>query len=89
MILIANLPSPITTNATAAEPSITISRIPSEKQAEEDIQTHRINKPRARNGQELTGNWQVTVKLDGVHAIWHDEQGWLSRANKPLYNIPP
>ena len=31
----------------------------------------------------------MTVKIDGVRAIWHDELGWLSRANKPLYNIPP
>ena len=49
----------------------------------------KINKPKAWNGKELPGEWQVTLKLDGVRAIWHDEQGWLSRANKPLYNIPP
>jgi ATP-dependent DNA ligase len=41
------------------------------------------------SAQELTGDWQVTLKLDGVRAIWRDEVGWLSRANKPLYNIPP
>jgi len=48
-----------------------------------------INRPRAWNGNKLAGDWLVTVKIDGVRAIWHDEQGWLSRANKPLYNIPP
>lgn len=51
--------------------------------------THNINKPRAWNGKGLLGDWLVTLKLDGVRAIWHDEHGWLSRANKPLYNIPP
>jgi hypothetical protein len=53
------------------------------------MRAHNINKPRAWNGKELSGDWQVTLKVDGVRAIWHDEQGWLSRANKPLYNIPP
>ena len=48
-----------------------------------------INKPRTWNGNKLAGEWLVTLKVDGVRAIWHDEQGWLSRANKPLYNIPP
>ena len=48
-----------------------------------------INRPRAWSGKQLAGDWLVTLKIDGVRAIWHDEQGWLSRANKPLYNIPP
>jgi hypothetical protein len=48
-----------------------------------------ITRPRAWNGNKLAGDWLVTLKLDGVRAIWHDEQGWLSRANKPLYNLPP
>jgi hypothetical protein len=48
-----------------------------------------INKPRAWNGNKLGGEWHMTLKVDGVRAIWHDEQGWLSRANTPLYNIPP
>lgn len=47
-----------------------------------------INKPRSWNGKQLAGDWLISVKIDGVRAIWHDEQGWLSRANKPLYNIP-
>ncbi|MEH2539171.1 hypothetical protein [Bradyrhizobium sp. AZCC 1699] len=49
----------------------------------------KINNPRSWNGKALTGNWLVTLKLDGVRAIWHDERGWLSRANKSLHNIPP
>lgn len=40
------------------------------------------------NGKALTGEWQVTLKVDGVRAIWHDELGWQSRAKNPLYNIP-
>jgi ATP-dependent DNA ligase len=48
-----------------------------------------INRPRAWNGKQLAGDWLVTVKIDGVRAIWHDERGWLSRANKPLYNLRP
>ena len=48
----------------------------------------KINKPSAWDGNKLAGDWLVTVKIDGVRAIWHDEQGWLSRAKKPLYNIP-
>jgi len=49
----------------------------------------RINHPRSWNGKALPGEWLVTLKLDGVRAIWHDESGWVSRANKPLCNIPP
>jgi hypothetical protein len=48
-----------------------------------------IIRPQVWNGRELTGHWVLTLKLDGVRAIWHDELGWLSRAQKPLYNIPP
>jgi hypothetical protein len=47
-----------------------------------------INRPRSWNQTALTGDWLVSLKVDGVRAIWHEEQGWLSRANKPLYNIP-
>ena len=47
-----------------------------------------INKPASWNGKALAGDWLVTLKLDGVRAIWHDEHGWLSRAGKLLYNIP-
>lgn len=49
----------------------------------------KINSPRSWNGKALAGGWLVTLKVDGVRAIWHDERGWLSRANKPLHNIPP
>lgn len=48
-----------------------------------------IIRPQAWNGKGLTGIWLLTLKIDGVRAIWHDEVGWLSRAYKPLYNIPP
>jgi hypothetical protein len=48
-----------------------------------------INNPRSWNGKALAGNWLMTLKIDGVRAIWHDESGWVSRANNPLYNIPP
>jgi ATP-dependent DNA ligase len=48
-----------------------------------------INRPRAWKGNKLTGDWLATLKIDGVRAIWHNELGWLSRANKPLYNLPP
>ncbi|QUS38027.1 hypothetical protein RPMA_03505 [Tardiphaga alba] len=47
-----------------------------------------INKPSTWNGKALSGKWDVTLKVDGVRAIWHDEFGWQSRAGKPLYNIP-
>lgn len=49
----------------------------------------KINNPRSWNGKALVGDWLVTLKVDGVRAIWHNESGWLSRANKPLHNIPP
>lgn len=48
-----------------------------------------INRPRAWNGNKLAGDWLVSLKIDGVRAIWHDDHGWLSRANKPLHNLPP
>lgn len=46
-------------------------------------------KARPWNGKDLKGTWEVTLKIDGVRALWspHDEQ-WYSRAGKPLYNIP-
>jgi ATP-dependent DNA ligase len=47
----------------------------------------KIINPRSWNGKALAGDWLVTIKLDGVRAIWRDESGWVSRANKPLYNI--
>lgn len=39
------------------------------------------------NGKDLTGDWEFTLKIDGVRALWVDS-GWVSRAGKPLYNIP-
>lgn len=46
-------------------------------------------------GDDLSGDWDFTIKIDGVRAIfhgswingkWHGK--WISRAGKPLYNIP-
>lgn len=39
------------------------------------------------SGEDLKGVWDVSIKLDGVRAIW--DNGWFSRAGKPLYNLPP
>ncbi|WP_398471794.1 hypothetical protein [Tardiphaga sp.] len=48
-----------------------------------------FNKPSIWNGEALTGEWLVTIKVDGVRALWSDRRGWLSRAGRPLYHIPP
>lgn len=50
------------------------------------------------NGKALKGTYHVTIKVDGVRALWkHDVEPpvgtagvghWESRAGKPLYNIP-
>jgi ATP-dependent DNA ligase len=48
----------------------------------------KFNKPLPWNGKQLSGDWICTLKIDGVRAIWRNGQGWFSRANKPLYNIP-
>lgn len=53
------------------------------------MQTRKINQPTSWSGKQLTGDWLVTLKIDGVRAIWHDGLGWMSRAEKPLHNIPP
>lgn len=45
--------------------------------------------PTLWNGKDLSGVWQVTLKIDGVQARWNpNSPGWRSRADKPLYNIP-
>ncbi|WP_456756364.1 hypothetical protein [Bradyrhizobium sp. USDA 4461] len=46
------------------------------------------NNPRSWNGKALAGDWVVSLKLDGVRAIWQDELGWVSRSSKPLHNLP-
>jgi len=43
-------------------------------------------KPKPWSGDDLTGTWLVTRKLDGVRAIITDGVA-LSRNNKPLYNL--
>ncbi|MCK1366387.1 hypothetical protein [Bradyrhizobium sp. 62] len=48
-----------------------------------------ITRPRSWSGKNLTGDWLISLKIDGVRAIFHPDRGWLSRAHKPLYNIPP
>jgi hypothetical protein len=53
------------------------------------MEPHDFIEPRAWNGKALSGDWSVTLKLDGVRAIWRDQHGWVSRSKKPLYNIPP
>lgn len=49
---------------------------------------HTINRPSSWNGEALSGKWLVTLKVDGVRALYHPGRGWLSRAGKPLHNIP-
>lgn len=44
--------------------------------------------PKPWNGKDLKGAWHFTIKIDGVRAFWVKGTGWLSRAGKPLYNIP-
>jgi ATP-dependent DNA ligase len=56
--------------------------------ATDPMTDRKINNPRSWNVKALVGDWLVTLKVDGVRAIWHDEHGWMSRANKPLHNIP-
>lgn len=38
-------------------------------------------------GQRLSNNLVISIKIDGVRAVFKDGV-WLSRANKPLYNLP-
>lgn len=49
------------------------------------------------SGKDLKGVWHVTIKIDGVRALWNDgsgkgqcegDVGWYSRNGKPLYNLP-
>ncbi len=39
------------------------------------------------NKQNLHGEWEISIKIDGVKGICKDGL-WLSRAGKPLYNLP-
>jgi hypothetical protein len=39
------------------------------------------------DGNDLKGDWQFTIKLDGVRAH-QTKDGWVSRTDKKLYNIP-
>jgi hypothetical protein len=44
-------------------------------------------KPKDWKGTPLKGTWEVTIKIDGVRAFWTGD-GWVSRNDKPLYNLP-
>lgn len=39
------------------------------------------------SGKDLKGVWNVTIKIDGVRALWNGKE-WVSRNGKPLYNLP-
>lgn len=45
-----------------------------------------MNKPKLWEGQDLEGEWLITLKLDGVRAL-RTEEGVISRKDKPLYNL--
>jgi hypothetical protein len=44
-------------------------------------------KAKTWNGRSLTGTWVFSIKLDGVRGLYTGDQ-WMSRADKPLYNLP-
>lgn len=44
-------------------------------------------KAKSWTGVDLFGEWDFTIKIDGVRALFKNGQ-WISRADKPLYNIP-
>lgn len=45
-------------------------------------------KPKEWSGKTLTGEWIVSLKLDGVRALYDkDNQSVVSRKGKPLYNL--
>lgn len=46
-----------------------------------------VKKIKPWNECDLTGPWEFTIKVDGVRAL-NDGTKWLSRAGKPLYNLP-
>jgi hypothetical protein len=45
-------------------------------------------KAREWNGKALKGAWECTIKIDGWRLLWNGNE-WVSRANKPIPNIPP
>ncbi|MGY3589351.1 hypothetical protein [Bradyrhizobium sp. USDA 4350] len=45
-------------------------------------------KAKSWSGKDLNGEWHATIKIDGVRALWNGKE-WVSRADKPLYNLPP
>jgi hypothetical protein len=45
-----------------------------------------VLKPKLYTGKPLSGTWQLTRKIDGVRAL-RSENGYVSRAGKPLHNL--
>lgn len=44
-------------------------------------------KPKLWNGKDLKGEWEVTLKIDGVRMLRDEDGNPVSRAGKPLYNL--
>ena len=44
-------------------------------------------KPKLWNGKDLKGEWEVTLKIDGVRMLRDEDGNPVSRADKPLYNL--
>ncbi len=45
------------------------------------------NKPKPNKGEDLTGRWHITLKLDGARMHRDVDGNPISRAGKPLYNL--
>lgn len=44
-------------------------------------------KPKLWNGKDLKGEWEVTLKLDGVRMLRDEDGNPVSRSGKPLHNL--
>lgn len=44
-------------------------------------------KPKLWNGKDLKGEWEVTLKLDGIRMLRDEDGKPVSRSGKPLYNL--
>ena len=44
-------------------------------------------KPKLWNGKDLKGEWEVTLKIDGVRMLRDEDGNPVSRRGKPLYNL--
>ncbi len=65
-------PAPVTISGTESEPkrNSAIAAIFSANRA--NMTVREINKPIAWKGKALSGVWSVTLKIDGVRAIWDE-----------------